>query len=267
MKRTMIICFLKLPLYAQVKNPKETRSSNFIVSSVIQVLRKSLIKASNSFLEDRSQIMKLIDNVSHSCKVCLKYRKPRPRPIVGLPMSSEFNQCVALDLVQLSQSLWFIHIIDTFIRFSSSKLTKTKDKDVITDIIFEIWLARFGQPRKFLADNGGEFINKVYEEMCEQFNIEFSTKAAKRPWSNGLCERHNGIIKEMLSKIIEDTKYTPNRALFWAISAKNSLSNNNGCSPNQLVFGKNYDYPCILTDYSYQPMIQFQVKLWPITLL
>ena len=37
-------------------------------------------------------------------------------------------------------------------------------------------------------------------------------------------------------------------ALAWAVSAKNSLSNVFGYSPNQLIFGKNPNLPSILTD-------------------
>ena len=38
-------------------------------------------------------------------------------------------------------------------------------------------------------------------------------------------------------------------ALAWAVSAKNSLMNIQGFSPNQLVFGHNPNYPCVLDNY------------------
>ena len=56
------------------------------------------------------------------------------------------------------------------------------------------WISYLGQPEQFLADNGGEFSNDEYKQMCEQFNIEVSNTAAESPWFNGLCERHNGVI-------------------------------------------------------------------------
>ena len=40
----------------------------------------------------------------------------------------------------------------------------------------------------------------------------------------------------MIFKIAEDTWCSQQRALHWALSAKNSLSNNNGYSPNQLMY-------------------------------
>ena len=65
--------------------------------------------------------------------------------------------------------------------------------------------------------------------MCEQFNIEFVTTAGESLWSNATCERQNGVIKEIF-KIIEGTGCSQQTALYWALSTRNSLSNNNGCS-------------------------------------
>ena len=62
-----------------------------------------------------------------------------------------------------------MYLIELFTWFSAAKIITTKEKNGVTDAIFEIY---FGQPRKFLADNGVEFANEVYKELCEQFNIE-----------------------------------------------------------------------------------------------
>ena len=40
------------------------------------------------------------------------------------------------------------------------------------DAIMKRWISYFGQPKRFLADNGGEFLTEEYKEMCEMFNIE-----------------------------------------------------------------------------------------------
>ena len=46
-----------------------------------------------------------------------------------------------------------------------------------------------------------------------------------------------------VSKTILDSKCDLETAVAWAVSAKNSLRNVNGYSPNQLVFGKNPNFP------------------------
>ena len=64
--------------------------------------------------------------------------------------------------------------------------------------------------------------------------------------SNGMCERHNGLVALNVSKILHDCDCSIEIALGWALSAKNSLTNVSGFSPNQLVFGRNPSYPCVL---------------------
>merc|ERR1711879_879182 len=79
-------------------------------------------------------------------------------------------------------------------------------------------------------------------------NIIIKTTAAESPWSNGLCERGNAILADMVEKIMNDTRCSLDLAIPWAISAKNALSNTYGFSPNQLVFGKNVNLPSVHTD-------------------
>ena len=55
--------------------------------------------------------------------------------------------------------------------------------------------------------------------------------------------RHNQTLTTILLKIKDDVKCDYETALAWALSAKNSLSNNNGYRPTQLLLGKNPNLP------------------------
>ena len=97
----------------------------------------------------------------------------------------------------------------------------------------------FGVPDKFLTDNGGEFANAVFLEMCEAMNITVKVIAAESPFSNGLAERHNFIIAEMEDKTLEESQSNLDLVLSWCLNAKNSLANVHGFSPFQLAIGQN----------------------------
>ena len=64
-------------------------------------------------------------------------------------------------------------------------------------------------PDAFLSDNGGEFSNSEMRELGENFNIVIKTTAAESPWSNGLVERHNMIMGDMIKKTQADTIWEP----------------------------------------------------------
>ena len=70
------------------------------------------------------------------------------------------------------------------------------------DAVLKIWISS-KRPKLFLADNGGEFSNEEYKEMCEMFNIQEAKTAAESPWSNGVCEGQNAILKESVQKTID----------------------------------------------------------------
>eukprot|EP00111_Clytia_hemisphaerica_P021079 TCONS_00062116-protein len=107
------------------------------------------------------------------------------------------NETVAMDLKEWkegSSKTWFLHLVDHATRYSASSVIKSKKKEVIVGQLFDIWIKIFGYPNKFLVDNGGEFDNQEFQDFCENLNIKIKTTAAESPWSNGLVERHNGII-------------------------------------------------------------------------
>ena len=83
----------------------------------------------------------------------------------------------------------------------------------------------FGALKKILSDDGSEFNNQVFRELGELLNIEVKTTCGESPWSNGITERHNGIIGNMVDKILQDQNCSVKLTLAWAVSAKNSLSN------------------------------------------
>ena len=57
--------------------------------------------------------------------------------------------------------------------------------------------------------------------MCEMFNIKEAKTTAESPWSNGVCERQNAILKESVRKTIDESGCKLETAVVWAVSAKN----------------------------------------------
>ena len=74
-------------------------------------------------------------------------------------------------------------------------------------------------------------------------NIVVVNTAGRSPWSNGLVERHNLVIAEMMDKVIADSNNDFDLSLAWCLSAKNSLLNVNGFSPFQIALGGNPTFP------------------------
>ena len=191
------------------------------------------------------------EEVSNNCEICFKYKKTPSRPVVAMNMARNFNDVVAIDLKVCAQGkLYFLHLIDMATRFSRSCIVRSKEPQVIVEKIIEIWIGTgIGPPRKFLCDNGREFANNLFLDLCENMNVQVIHTAAYSPFSNGLCERNHAVIDEMVLKIkAEQPECSLEVALAWAINAKNCLQMVGGYSPYQLVFGRNPNLPCTLND-------------------
>ncbi|KAL5262236.1 hypothetical protein ACHWQZ_G007827 [Mnemiopsis leidyi] len=198
---------------------------------------KSFVKTGG---ETRKEIFDAIEKISESCDICRRYKRQERKPIVCFPLAKNFNDTIAMDLkcFDARRSMYFHHIIDHATRFSSSKLIKSKDKEVIVESIFTHWISIF--------DNGGEYVNKSYTDLCEKLGVHIATTGAEAPWSNGLVERHHDLLSRNVTKIMEDNPdCSVETALAWAVHAKNCLSNINGFSPYQLVFGFNPNIPSL----------------------
>ena len=105
--------------------------------------------------------MEEINNVSSNCTTCKLYKKMPPRPVVGLPMATEFQETIAMDLKFYNDKI-LLHLVNQSTRLSASSFIPNKNPDRILTHIFKIWISVYGAPEKFLTDNGGEFANSKF---------------------------------------------------------------------------------------------------------
>lgn len=193
---------------------------------------------------------KLVEELTRNCETCQKYKKTPARPVTCMPLAKEFNEVVAMDLKEWKPGTYFLHLIDLATRFSLAAVIHRKTPSTIIDKVMTLWIGSgMGPPKKFLADNGGEFANEEFRSMAENLNIEVLNSAGYSPWQNGVCERNHAVVDDCVKKILADSPSLDLEvALVWAVNAKNSLQMVHGWSPYQLVFGANPNLPSVLID-------------------
>ena len=193
-----------------------------------------------------------IDALYSRCRICKLFSKTPSRPVCALPVSSDFNEVLTLDLKEFALKpniKYILHMIDAFTRFSLSAFLTRKKPEMVVDNVLTKWVGTFGRPKKIWTDLGGEFNAEEMREMSEAFGVELGTAAGMAPWMNGLCERNHQIIDFSLEKILYDNpRMSPEIALVWACNAKNALCMNNGFSSSQLVLGSNPQLPSAYSD-------------------
>ena len=123
--------------------------------------------------DNDDRVLQLIDKVHEKCNVCKKFKKTPSRPKVGLPVSMDFNECVAMDLKQRKGNKdYILYCICTFSRLTRGIIIKDKKPSTIVKGVLDCWVLGKGIgpgiPGKFLFDNGGEFNNPEVLDLAEK---------------------------------------------------------------------------------------------------
>ena len=102
--------------------------------------REEVLKAlyRNSSAHD-DQTMKLVEEVSRECGVCIRHRRTPSRPKVALPLAQSFNQCVILDLAERNKH-YILYMTDFFSRLTRAKVIKNKDPITVVKAILDTWV-------------------------------------------------------------------------------------------------------------------------------
>jgi hypothetical protein len=132
-----------------------------------------------------------LDKIRSGCKGCLIGGRNHDTPVVGMPMASEFNEKLAIDLKCLSTGArpYILHIIDMWSRLTISILLVRKKPQGVINGILLYWIKYFGVPKAILNDKVG--VGKEVREVKSVLNIIDLTTGAESPWQNGLCEKNH----------------------------------------------------------------------------
>ena len=116
------------------------------------------------------------------------------------------NKILAMDLVnmekfQVKGYKYLFNAIDMSSRFVYSVALKNKSDAEVLKGFKKIY--NQSKPRAVRSDNGSEFINKKFTDYLEKNGIKQILAEAGKPQSNGMIERSNATIKELIQKSIE----------------------------------------------------------------
>ena len=132
---------------------------------------KDFVQKTNHPMKD--DIARELDGID--CEICQKHKRETPKPKTSLPLADRFNQTVALDLKFLDDSTIILHCIDLLTRYSAAMIISNKTAAIVVEGFLRTWIAIFGSPEQTLCDNGKEFCNQDFLDMCQNMNINMKT--------------------------------------------------------------------------------------------
>ena len=149
------------------------------------------------------------DNVEKRCETCIQAKMTR-LPFPKAERNNELLDLVHSDVCEFNGFLtrggnkYFITFIDDYSRYVYVYLMKTKDESFHMFKCYKNLVEnQLGKKVKILRnDRGGEYLPADFSQFCEENGIMHQTSAPYTPQQNGLAERKNRTLGNMVNAMI-----------------------------------------------------------------
>ncbi|GFW72689.1 retrovirus-related Pol polyprotein from transposon 412 [Trichonephila clavipes] len=98
---------------------------------------------------------------------------------------------------------WIIVCTDYSTRYAITKALPTAEVDEIAKFLLEEIVLRHGAPRVIITDRGAVFRSRLISSLVDLCNIDHRFTTAYHPQTNGLTERFNKTLADMLSMYVD----------------------------------------------------------------
>ena len=180
------------------------------------------------------------------CESCARRKSPavNPRaPLISVPIGAPMEM-LALDILgPLPESnggnKYLPVVADYFTKWPEVFAIKDQKATTVARVLFDEVVSRFGVPLILHSDQGRNFESAIIKELCALLGVKKSRTTPYHPQSDGLVERLNRTLLDLLAKHVEERQRDWDEwistVLFAYRTAKHAST---GESPFKLMFGR-----------------------------
>ncbi len=144
----------------------------------------------------------------HQCVTCQKLRKAPLQPTVAHSTQRyQPFQVVQIDTVgplpKSGSNRYIIVFIDVFSKYLMLVPVPTLEAKYAGRAMIQLW-SIFGKPAAIQTDNGSQFKNRLIDGVNDAISLSHRFSTSYHPASNGVVERHNGSIANVLRAMLMD---------------------------------------------------------------
>lgn len=166
--------------------------------------KKTITKAEDFFYW--ANLKSEVVNFVKGCVVCQRYKgstglqqKWQELPPVTRPLER-----IGIDLTDMNTGTqnyrYILTVIDHYSRYTKFFPLKTKHSPNVVEALGR-YAADFGVPQSLVADNGGEFVSRPFQDFCQKHHITTHYTTPYNPRGNSLTERVHRSLKSVLSTL------------------------------------------------------------------
>ncbi|BHF70212.1 hypothetical protein SprV_0301326200 [Sparganum proliferum] len=157
------------------------------------------------------QLRSAVQHFCQSCVTCATFKPPSPSPRAPLqPMTTDFpGERVGLDIlgplpISVRGFEYVLVMVDYFTKWVEAVPLLRQDAASVANAISRTWISRWGAPLSFHSDCGANFQSQLLQEVCEILEIRKTRTTPYHPEGNGLVERTNRTLHDLLLAFSRD---------------------------------------------------------------
>ena len=188
------------------------------------------------------------------CDTCQKRKKP-PKAIkapvnhqaVGSPLDRVNIDMLGKFPESVDGNRYVLVVTDSFSRFVEAYATRDLSAQSVAETLVYKFFCIYGTPYQLHSDQGSSFEAELFKQICDIYGIHKTRSSPAHPESNGLTEKFNSTLCDMLSKFVAQHQRDWDRKLPLLTSAYRSVEQaSTKFTPNRLMFGREINQPISL---------------------
>ena len=210
--------------------------------------RRTLLK-----IQSRFYWYKMRDYISRwvrTCDRCQRRKRPGKNPraplkkyTVGYPME-RICMDICGPLIETPRGNKYILVIcDYFSKWSQAFALPDHTAKTVAETFVTKWVALWGCPLSLHTDQGRDFESTLFKETCNLLGIDKTRTTPYHPSSDGLVERENSTIAQILNALVSDFEDWDIMLPFVMMSYRSSVHETTSETPNMVMTGRQINLP------------------------
>ncbi|XP_033733848.1 uncharacterized protein LOC117322984 [Pecten maximus] len=267
-----VIFYHKGLLYRKFRSPKVANGKEFRQLVVPRKFRQAVLDLAHASIMAGHQGVKRttarvlseffwpgvqadVTRYCRSCDICQrtisKGRVP-VAPLGNMPLIDTPFKRVAVDLIGPIQpatyrgNRYILTVVDYATRYPEAVALRGIETEQVAEALVDIF-SRVGVPAEMLSDQGAQFTSGVMREVARLLSMKQLTTTPYHPMCNGLVERFNGTLKQMLRRMSAERPKDWDKFINALLFAYREVPQESlGFSPFELLYGRSVRGPMMV---------------------
>ena len=210
--------------------------------------RRTFLKVEHRFYWYKMR--EYISRYIRTCDRCQRRKRPGKTPraplqkyTVGYPME-RICMDICGPLVETPRGNKYILVIcDYFSKWTQAFPLPDHTAKTVAETFVTKWVSLWGCPLSLHTDQGRDFESALFTETCELLGIDKTRTTPYHPSSDGLVERENATIGQLLNAMVKDYADWDIMLPFVMMSYRSSVHESTCETPNMVMTGRQINLP------------------------